>query len=313
VYQWLKDDYKYIIQAWQQRQAQSWLISGADNSGQEQLICQFIAYILCHKRQGLNPCEKCNSCQLLHEHNHPDLLQLDLEEEQTNLKMEQINQAIEFANISSHLANNKIIYLPKSNALNINTANALLKILEEPPQNCYFILASNNIKRLLPTILSRCFKVQLHLPSWNEALAIAQIHQPQQTEFWLRFFAGEPLFNPPLSMEEIEQLINTLTKPSIDNIFKLSTNLDPKRVGMEILLDCLIKWLHDVLLISQQQPALYFNQANQAILELTKRLNIYKLFGLIDEIIELSPWASHPLNHKLQFENLLLKYQQIYV
>ena len=81
---------------------------------------------------------------------------------------------------------------------------------------------------------------------------------------------------------------------------------------MEIWNDFLIKWLSDLSRLKLGITPCYFNELHHSMTNLVSRANIEKIYALYDEIIALNVWATHPLNHKLQLENFLFKYQQIY-
>lgn len=317
MYSWHKQDYLNLAANIQKRNFGALLLHGAANSGRAELTNQLIQFALCQSPQDLQACGECSSCILWSEGNHPDIMLLagDNSEERKSLqiKVEQVREVIDFASKSRHLSPRKIIHLPDALQLNLNSANALLKILEEPAPNCIFILQTNNINKLLPTIKSRCFKYQLAHPTWDEGLSVVRENNLDNAEFWLRYFNGEPLFIPPFESYELVQLKSALLRPSIDAIFALVKELDPKRVGMAHLLDFMLKWLSDLLLVRQGSDASYFVNETEAMQKLVVKINYDKFFNLQEDMVFLTLWSEHPLNHKLQFENILFKYQQIYV
>lgn len=317
LYPWQIDDYTNLVNAYNNRKFQTLLIYGAANSAPEEIVHKFIDYLLCVSPNGVEACGKCASCIIRHDSDHPDfyLLAADESEERKTLliKVEEVREVTEFAMMSLHMANHKVIFLPDAGQLNLSSANALLKIIEEPPANCIFILQSANINKLLPTILSRCFKFQLKIPERKLALAYLQQEQLENAEFWLNYFGGEPLFDIPVSAEQLSLLQEGLLKPSVDNIFALSSELDPKKIGMAFWLDYLGKWLSDIARVKLGGSPAYFSTVQESLIKLVSRINDEKLYALQDELIFLSEWTEHPLNHKLQLENLLFRYQQIYV
>jgi DNA polymerase-3 subunit delta' len=317
VYSWHTQDYLNLAANIQKRNFGALLLHGAANSGRSELTNELIQFALCQSPQTLHACGQCSSCILWREGNHPDivLLAADNSEERKTLqiKVEQVREVIDFASKSRHLSACKIIHLPDAEQLNISSANALLKVLEEPAPDCIFILQANNINKLLATIKSRCFKYQLNYPAWDDALKLVIENNPDNAEFWLRYFNGEPLFTPPFENHELIQLKATLLKPGVDAIFALSKDLDPKRVGMASLLDFMLKWLSDLFLVKHGNNADYFVSDTSAMQGLAAKINNDKLFALQEDLVFLSRWSEHPLNHKLQFENILFKYQQIYV
>lgn len=311
---WSVDDYSRLAEAFNSNSFHALLLFGASRSGGETVANKLQQYILCQSPTSLEPCERCSSCILYKEHNHPDLFILaadDSEERKTlSIKIEQIRELIDFAYRSTHLSTRQVIYLPRLEELNLNSSNALLKILEEPPQKCIFILQAIDIARVLPTIKSRCFKYKLQKP--NYSVALSEVANVKNAEFWLRYYDGEPYFTAPFDDFQYELLRKTLQTPSIDNIFTLTKELDPKKYGVDNLLEFLLKWLTDLMQIAEGSPASYFTNDVSNIQKLATRLNKDKLYNLQSDIVFLLQWSNHPLNHKLQWENVLLKYQQLF-
>jgi len=71
-----------------------------------------------------------------------------------------VRNIIDFVYKTSHQDNSKVVIIPKIESFNNASANAFLKILEEPPKNTYFILSCCNLKNIIPTIRSRCYKIK---------------------------------------------------------------------------------------------------------------------------------------------------------
>ncbi len=81
----------------------------------------------------------------------------------TNITIDQIRRLKTFLNSTSIIQNSsKIVIIDSADYLNISSANSMLKILEEPKDNTYIFLISNQISLLLPTIRSRCLKIKFN-------------------------------------------------------------------------------------------------------------------------------------------------------
>ena len=81
----------------------------------------------------------------------------------TNITIDQIRKLKTFLNSTSIIQNSsKIVIIDSADYLNISSANSMLKILEEPKENTYIFLISNQISLLLPTIRSRCLKIKFN-------------------------------------------------------------------------------------------------------------------------------------------------------
>ena len=81
----------------------------------------------------------------------------------SNITIDQIRRLKTFLNSTSIIQNSsKIVIVDSADYLNISSANSMLKILEEPKENTYIFLISNQISLLLPTIRSRCLKIKFN-------------------------------------------------------------------------------------------------------------------------------------------------------
>lgn len=315
LYPWQDSDYESLAASFLNGNFHALLTYGAANSGAQLITSKLIQFILCTNKVHHKPCDKCSSCILYKENNHPDLFVLQAPEDDDKktpmIKMEQIRPLINAAYRSNHISSHKIIYLPRIKELNTNSANALLKILEEPPSSTLFILQADEIAKVLATIKSRCFKYQLTKPNYEEALL--HVNDIEHKDFWLTYFDGEPLFEAPLNNEQLQVSTRTLSMPSIDNINNFIKVLDVKKIPFAVSLELILKWLSDLIQVSLGANPSYFMIYSNDLSKLSVRANKDKLYSLQNDIVFLLEWSNHPLNQKLQLENLLYKYQQIYV
>lgn len=96
------------------------------------------------------------SLPLIEAGTHPDLFILAPEESATVIKIDQVRELCDWANAKPTIANQKIAFIQDAHTLNIQAANALLKTLEEPHPHCLFVLTTDQLHRIIPTIRSRC-------------------------------------------------------------------------------------------------------------------------------------------------------------
>ena len=155
------------------------IIEGQDGVGKNQ-ICQYLINGLLNEK---------NSHNLIKNNSHPDLFCINnetlisyfqrvdkdkLKNKTKKIPVGFIREAIDFVMLKSGLSKNKILFIDGAESLTISSQNALLKTLEEPPQNTYIIIQSNRFKCLNQTIYSRCQLIyfnnvlQDELYSWAE-------------------------------------------------------------------------------------------------------------------------------------------------
>ena len=149
------------------------IIEGQEGVGKNQICLHLINNLLSEK----------NSHNLIKNNSHPDLFCInnetlisyferkDKKKVKTNTKkipVGFIREAIDFVMLKSGLSKNKILFIDNAENLTISSQNALLKILEEPPENTYIIIQSNRYKCLNQTIYSRCQMIHFNNLSQDE-------------------------------------------------------------------------------------------------------------------------------------------------
>ena len=149
------------------------LVTGPEQSGKTTFATEFAASLLC-SGGGQAPCGSCRQCLLVAAGTHPDLLVVTLEiikdRESKQIRVEQVRDLIEWAMQTAQQGGRKVCLIDPADRMNIQASNALLKCLEEPPADTVICLVTANPARLLPTLRSRCQRVECGLPSRSEAV-----------------------------------------------------------------------------------------------------------------------------------------------
>ena len=177
------------LQALLAQRGHAWLLQGPSGLGQFELALALVRAWLCDQPGVEGACGQCPSCHGIDVHAHPDLVVLMPETEmlargwplpekaQTeiddkkrkpsrDIRVDAMREAIEFAQRTSGRGRGKAVLVYPAERMNAVTANALLKTLEEPPGDMRFVLATDAVHQLLPTIRSRCLS---HVLVWPEA------------------------------------------------------------------------------------------------------------------------------------------------
>lgn len=102
------------------------------------------------------PCNRCRSCAKIDAFMHPDIITVIPESNNTAIKIGQIRELCGALASKPHEAKMRVVIIEDAHAMNKEAANAILKILEEPPERTIFLLIANDLNNLLPTIISRC-------------------------------------------------------------------------------------------------------------------------------------------------------------
>ncbi|OIK08791.1 DNA polymerase III subunit delta' [Bacillus sp. MUM 13] len=137
------------------RVAHAYLFEGEKGVGKREASIIFAKSLLCEQQiDGYLPCENCKNCKRINSGNHPDVHLI--EPDGLSIKKEQIKSLQEEFSKKSVEANRKIYMIFNADKMSVQAANSLLKFLEEPSSDTVAILVTEQIQRILPTILSRC-------------------------------------------------------------------------------------------------------------------------------------------------------------
>jgi len=153
------------------------LLSGKKGSGKSTFAYHLVNFFLSKDEElrynlsenKINPENK--SFKLLQNNSHPNFYLIDLLAEKKYIDVAQIRGMISYTNKSTFNNQDRFIIIDNVEYLNKNSVNALLKIIEEPNENIYFILINNSERNILPTLKSRCITFKIHF-SFDETVNI---------------------------------------------------------------------------------------------------------------------------------------------
>ena len=136
------------------RLAHAYLFEGDQGTGKAELALWFAKHMFCLNLQNEMPCEKCNNCLRITSKDHPDVV--EIEPDGQSIKVDQIRALQSELAKSGFESAKKVVIIHQAEKMNSNSANSLLKFLEEPPANFMIILETQSLGKILPTIRSRC-------------------------------------------------------------------------------------------------------------------------------------------------------------
>lgn len=140
----------------------AYMIVGPESKQRKSTVSSLCAALLCPEENA--PCGVCRDCRKAYAGIHPDMIFIErLPKEKgvlhQNILVDQIRDVAKDAVVSPNEALRKIYILPEADRMNREAQNALLKVLEEPPQHTAFLLCTTAADSLLPTVRSRCIRV----------------------------------------------------------------------------------------------------------------------------------------------------------
>ena len=262
------------------------LFSGEKGVGKSTLAYHLINYILSYDEDRAYDLKNFQinlenrSFKLIQNKSNPNFILVDVNEEKKNIDIGQIRNLILTLNKSSFNTKPRFVLIDNIELLNINSVNALLKILEEPNDNINFILINNN-KKVLPTLKSRCLNFKISL-TYSQSINITNKILNKN----LYNFLNEELITNYSTPGQLIKMISFANENNID-----LKNFSLKELISKIILDK--KYKKDILIkdLIYSLIELYFrNNVSTKNIELInmynyflKKINTTKIFNLDEE------------------------------
>lgn len=322
------------------------LLSGPAGVGKTSFAVWFAQFLLCDQPDADgSPCGQCRGCTLFAAGSHPDVHVIQPEavyksasdlcaryalrypptnkssssKDSTVIRIDQIRALIEDCQTRPQIAQRRVVLLAPADTLNVNAANSLLKLLEEPATGNYFLLVTHQPLRLPATIRSRCSRIEFYAPerstarSWLESRGVAT----PGIESLLALAGCAPLQALALSesgflaqQDSLESDLAGLTTGQGDP-FACAARW--KALGSDRCLVWLQGWLADLAaLMLHADPPRLRNPALVARLHAwEKRLNLKRLFLFSETVAQSRPLLGGPLDELLILEDMLIRWTEL--
>jgi DNA polymerase-3 subunit delta' len=342
-YPWLQDTWQRLI-GLGERLPHALLFVGAAGLGKRELADALAARLLC-AAPGADghACGRCTGCRLRMSGNHPDLLVLvpaadaeaahgdedgedaerdgaSAKKKSTQIVIEQIRDLQDALAVTGHQSSRRVIVVDPAEAMNPFTANALLKLLEEPPEGCVFVLVSSAPLRLLPTIRSRCQQWSFARPPADAVAEWMRAQDVPATDL-LAVTGGLPLAAQRLATQGAGALLARFVR----DIAQLATG-DPVKLagqwdawlkskeaiaagfGMVQVVDWMQRWITDLASLRLGGRIRFFPGEEGTLSKLAQRASVAGVLSCYNEFARIRRVAQHPLNARLMLEDMLLRY-----
>jgi DNA polymerase-3 subunit delta' len=315
------------------------LLHGARGVGKRHFAVTLAQALLCEAPDERNmACGRCAGCLLTLADNHPDLRWLVPEADQPardddspdesgppakankasrSILIDQVRRVGEFLNLASHRGGRRVILLAPAEALNGPAANALLKVLEEPPAGATFIAVSDQLDDVLPTVRSRCVLLRVPVPTGAEALDWLRSKGVEDAEARLAEAGGAPIGleasqddGRVLAQDLRDRFFETLGRGARLTLAEV-TNVVPKDVNVGAAIRLFQRWGWDLLAERMAGRLRYYPRQQRTIAALARQCEVGRLLGWLGELADTQATADHPLNAKLVVERALIGYLDV--
>lgn len=296
----------------------SYIFAGEPGSG-KRLLAGIYAMTLQCEAGGENACGKCESCKRAIGKNHPDIIMVKHEKPNTISIDEIREQVVNDVDIKPYSSSHKIYIIPDAEIMTPQAQNALLKTIEEPPEYAVIMLLTSNIDGLLPTIRSRC--VRLDLKVVDDGLVkkylMEHLHIPDyQAEIDASFAHGsigkaKEAATSQEFAEITQKALKILKYADSMEVYELTEaikNLSSEKQNINDYLDIFQFWFRDVLMFkaTREIDNLVFKQEINYIREQASQRSYENLEKILEALDKTKVRLRANVNTELALELLFL-------
>lgn len=337
---WLEAYWQRLIDL-DQRLPHALLFVGPPGLGKRDLVEHLAARLLCDApAEDGAACGQCAACRWRLSGNHPDLYRVvpaaaqEAEEggddaapatepagkaKSSQILIDQIREIQDALAVTGHHGSRRVIIIDPAEAMNVFTANALLKLLEEPPVGCTFLLVSSAPRRLLPTIRSRCQQWAVGRPGAGQLEQWLAAEGPALAPM-LALCGGMPMAAKRLADQGgaawRERFVKDLSASGFDPLRLAGQweswlkSKDALATGFNLvtLVDWFQRWISDLAVLKLGGALRFFPDQSAALSSLAAQADVASLGNCYNEILQIRRVASHPLNLRLFLEDMLMRY-----
>jgi DNA polymerase III subunit delta' len=270
-----------------------------------------------------NPCGGCKSCRKIESDNHPDIILL--KPSGPFIRIGQIRDLCGTLAMKPYEARLRVVIISDAQAMNPSAGNALLKVLEEPPDRTILILTALQTSDLLPTIVSRCQHIRFNPVSQKnlESLLI-QRHgaNPDQAKT-IAIMANGSVSKAVSMIDSINRvnwvnrriwLINEVESLPVSSMGSRMAFAEKLSKSKEILAESLevIKfWFRDLVVCKYDPEKIINRDLNDKILRVSKNVNVISLISKIDDIESAQKNIQANTNLRLTLEVLIMRLAKV--
>lgn len=255
-------------------------------------------------------CECCNRCKIIDDGNFLELKIIQPDGEW--IKKEQLEELQNLFSKKAIVGNKKVYIIDGVEKLNTNSANSILKFLEEPEDGIVAILITENVNKVINTIVSRCQILSLNnnYKSNNDSLVLKVANNIFNSENKINDFV-----NNDDSINFINNVINFVNfyedngLDTLLNIESLWNCFFKDRKDITIALEIMLLIYNDVLNYLLNKPIIVFNDIKKDIQKISIKSNILNISKKIHIIIDLREKIKYNINTNLLMDKLLIDFQ----
>ncbi len=271
----------------------------------------------------VEPCCACRPCRKILSDAHPDVL--SIKPSGTIIKIAQIRDLCHTLTLKPFEARLRVVIISQAQAMNPEAANALLKVLEEPPDSTILILTAEQTSDLLPTIVSRCQQIRFNPISRKSIARYLTLNQriPAQQATIIAGMAGGSLSRARVMsktgwMDYRNWLLSAsgldnpgaLSLRPINVLLAFAENLSRKKESLPDALEIIKSWLRDLVVCQYNDKKVINTDMTPRLQKIAKRLSTESLLLKIEAIQKVQHNIESNANPRLSLELLMLQFAE---
>ena len=250
---------------------------------------------------------------------HPDVVFYG---EDKQIDVSAVTDIVESASVSPFEADKKIFVLLNAQKMNEASQNKILKSIEEPPKNTFYLLCATSITKILPTILSRVKKIDLDNLSVNDIILMLEEKgvEKQKAEIFSSCSNGNATFAEKLAIDNgFIEFFNSIVSCLFEingsrDVLKFSNIFSGKSVDKEEFINISMLLLRDIMMILSKKEELVVCKNVLAKLKvISAGLNLSGVQGLISACLEEKKKLAFNVNTTAVVDDFLFKYAEVKV
>lgn len=226
----------------------AYIFEGDKGIGKKTIAKYFSMFIMCEKNP---PCLNCSACFTTNALTNPDIVYVS-NDDKAEISVLKIRDMVKEVFIKPSVNKKKIFIIENAHLMNDTAQNALLKVIEEPPEYAVFILMCENKNKILPTILSRCTLISIPPLEKRHIFEIFGV----ENDVFAAYSMGNPGRYESLCKDEnflslrdeFYQKILCVTKNDRYSIYEICDFFEKNKDNKDTLFEMLMTFLSDVLI-----------------------------------------------------------------
>ena len=281
--------------------------------------CEALASGMSRGRFGGIPCCRCSSCRKIESGNHPDIIHI--RPSGNIIKIAQIRNLCHILTMKPYEAKMRVVIISEAQHMNLEAANALLKVLEEPPEQTLIILTAVNTANLMPTIVSRCQVIRFGPISRENLMRMLCDERGMEitTACMIAAMANGSI-SKAMAMSN-DQWINqrnwliheleALGSRSVRGVMAFAEKLSSKKDTLPDTLEVILTWLRDLWVVRTDPEKIINIDRMDGVRSNSGRVPPTSLLAMMDAVQRAQKELQTHTNPRLMMETLMLQWVKI--